>query len=144
MKIEVVGLPAPKGSKKAFVVKGRAIVTDVSNKSSRDRLNPWKLAVTAAVQRALADAGNPPPLDGALSVNLSFRLPRPASTPKHVKYPTKKPDLDKLARAALDLCNQIVWSDDARITTLVLSKRFAEGAPPGMTLTVITVTLEHP
>jgi crossover junction endodeoxyribonuclease RusA len=136
LRIDVVGLPAPKGSKKAFVVKGRAIVTDVSNKSSRDRLNPWKLAVTAAVQRALAEIGNPPPLDVPLDVHLLFWLPRPESTPKRVTLPAKKPDCDKLARAALDLCSKVVWTDDARIVNLHVCKRFAIGRPPGMTMNV--------
>lgn len=146
MKINVIGLPAPKGSKTAFVVKGRAIVTDKSNKSSRDRLNPWKLAVTSAVQRAIIAEGSPEPLDGALVVTFAFWLPRPESTPKRVLYPIRKPDVGKLARVVEDVCTNIVWTDDARITTEIITKRFAIGRPPGMTMTVMAepAALEHP
>lgn len=141
IELDVIGLPAPKGSKTAFLVgkKGgpqRAIVTDASNKSGRDRLSPWNLAVTAAIQRALAEIPGYVPIDGPLLVVACFYLPRPASTPRRVQYPAKKPDLDKLVRAAADLCSKVVWTDDSRIVTCVSRKRFAVGRPPGMTLRV--------
>ena len=147
MKIDVLGFPAPKGSKSSFVVKRagtpgnhpshfRAVTTDKPAHGDGDKLNPWKLAVSSAVQRAVRRAGNPPPLDGALEVTIAFWLPRPASTPMRVEYPTKKPDLDKLVRAACDICSKVIWTDDARITTMHLHKRFAFGRPPGMTMYV--------
>lgn len=139
IEIDVVGLPAPKGSKKAFIVKGHAVVTDVSNKSSKDRLSPWKIAVSAALQAWCECHPNAAPLDVPIAVSLSFRLPRPSSTPKRVAYPAKKPDCDKLARAALDMASKVIWSDDARIVTLTVTKRFALHRPPGMTMCVEAV-----
>jgi len=127
--ILVTGDPAPKGSKKAFVVKGRAIITDVSHKGSRDRLGAWELAVTAAVQRALERKIGWSPLDEPLLVVVTFWLARPAGAPKRVVAPAKKPDLDKLARALLDVCTKTVWVDDARIVELRLEKRFAQRTP---------------
>lgn len=135
--VYVRGLPAPKGSKTAFVVRSksgppRAVVTDKGNKSSQDRLSAWKLAIHAALLE------HPPatPLQGPLVVSVYFRLPRPASAPKRVTMPAKKPDLDKLARAALDVCTGILWNDDAQIVDLHLHKRFAGENMPGMTLAV--------
>jgi Holliday junction resolvase RusA-like endonuclease len=146
IKVNVVGFPAPKGSKTSFVVKRagtvgnkasdfRAVTTDKAAHGSNS-LPTWKLAVTAAVQRAIRNAGNPRPMDDALDVTLAFWLPRPASTPNRVVYPTKKPDVDKLARAALDICSKVVWTDDARIVTLTVQKRFAIGRPPGLTMLI--------
>lgn len=146
----VIGLPAPKGSKSAFVVPGkgkkgdpdykapRAVVTDKPAHGTSDRLGEWKIAVSAAMQAALIerkDAEGWEPLDGALVCSVTFYLPRPASTPLSVRFPTKKPDADKLTRAVWDICSRNVWADDARITTALISKRFAIGSP-GMTLTV--------
>lgn len=39
--------------------------------------------------------------------------------------PAKKPDLDNLAKAALDACNGIIWRDDALICSLLVKKRYA-------------------
>jgi crossover junction endodeoxyribonuclease RusA len=139
--IRVVGIPVPKGSKTTFVVGGRAIITDKSNKSARDRLTPWKLAITAAIQDAVAKAGHPAPLDGALSVTMDFFLPRPKSTPKKVIYPTKKPDCDKLARTVGDVCTGVLWTDDARIVSLNIAKYYAPtGSMPCLFLNVSTLT----
>ena len=135
--VDVIGLPAPKGSKTAFIVGGRAIVTDKAPMNrAKDKLSPWKLAVTAAVQARIIALGHPSPLDAPLAVRVQFWLPKPESASKRVLYPMRKPDLDKLARAALDLCSKSVWTDDARIVSLTLEKRFANGRPPGMTLAV--------
>ncbi len=39
---------------------------------------------------------------GPLHVQIAFYLPRPKTLPKRVVLPTKKPDVDKLARFAVD------------------------------------------
>jgi Holliday junction resolvase RusA-like endonuclease len=134
---DVCGVPVPKGSKTAFVVNGRAIVTDVSNKGAKKHLSvAWREAVASSAREWLREHGSPAPLDGPLFVTLDFRLERPATAPKRVLLPAKKPDLDKLVRHVLDALSGLIYTDDARIVTLRASKTFAAGMPPGVTVMV--------
>jgi crossover junction endodeoxyribonuclease RusA len=119
----VYGVPAPKGSTKAFYIAklGRAITTADNRRSA-----PWQEAVVTAAREALAGAL---PLEGPVGVALSFYLPRPKTAPKRVTRPTKKPDLDKLERCVLDgLTRAGVWRDDAQVIAMITEKAFAGGA----------------
>lgn len=67
--------------------------------------------------------GDRPPLEGAVSVSLRFRMPIPKSETKRrreamaageVAHITK-PDKDNLTKAIYDALNKIVWRDDAQI-----------------------------
>lgn len=116
MRIVVRGIPAAQGSKR-HVGGGRMV------ESSR-AVGPWREAVRAETQRALD--GLRAGYDGPVSVILVFSLPRPASTPKKVRYPAKRPDLDKLARSTLDgLTEGGAWRDDSQVVRLLAYKQFA-------------------
>jgi len=125
----VHGTPQPKGSAKAFMPKGwtRPIITS-DNKS----LKAWEQTIRAELQRVMSET------DGdvltaiflaPVSVTLIFHLPRPQSLPRRVIEPTKKPDLDKLARAAIDALNGVLFKDDAQVVAIGTRKRYAETAP---------------
>lgn len=120
----VFGIPAPKGSKRAFAVGGRAMVVDDNKPALRD----WTRQVNDKLQ-GLAEAGLPT-LDGPLYVVARFYMPKPKSAPKRRRtWPDKKPDLDKLLRALLDpLVKTRLIADDARIVELHAEKRYAEDA----------------
>lgn len=135
----VHGRPEPKGSWSIYQPpNGRARLIpaynvkrkDGTRSDARERYAAWTRAVTAAAtvwqlshRRKLVD--NEP-----LRVEIGFFLPRPVSTPKRIPYPIRKPDLDKLARLALDCLTQAgLITDDARIVELVVSKRFALSKP---------------
>lgn len=138
----VPGEPKPMGSKTAFVVKGkfgpRAVVTDGSTSKPAGKLMlAWKDSVIAA---SMADGGER--IIGAVRVSLTFFLARPAGhtgkkglLPSAPRYPAVKPDLDKLARSTLDALAVALLSDDARVVTLELAKRYAEG-PTGARIVV--------
>ncbi len=117
----VAGVAQPKGSARAFVPKGwsRAVVT-----SSNPRLKEWQTLVSLQAARHVSQGV----LDGPVVVELAFVLHRPDSLPKRVAHCTKKPDVDKLARAALDALTGIVIKDDAQVVCLVATKSYA---PPG-------------
>jgi len=66
-----------------------------------------------------------PPLEGPLSVNLVFVLPRPKSRRKDVHH-TVKPDLDNLIKWILDVANGILWEDDKQITSVGSTKIYGE------------------
>ena len=142
----VRGLPAPQGSKRAIVNRfsGRAALIE-----SSARVKPWRADIREAATTEMRGGA---PSSGPLSVSIAFVFPRPKShfgsgrnasiqkesAPKHH---TGKPDLDKLARAALDAMTGIVYLDDAQIVQLHLSKRYpgpGDGpvaASGGMTVT---------
>lgn len=129
----VPGEPKPMGSKTAFVVKGkfgpRAVVTDGKK---GPEMRAWKDSVIAAT---MAEDDRGERIMGAVRVSLTFFLARPAGhtgkkglLPSAPRYPAVKPDLDKLARSTLDALAVALLSDDARVVTLELAKRYAEGA----------------
>lgn len=148
LQIHVVGVPAPQGSHRAFVVKGRAVVTQ-DNKRTR----PWRQDVTAAVVNAMAEVAGFEPYTGPVRVTVDFFMPRPRyhfrtgkranelrpDAPGHVD---KKPDVDKLARSILDaLTSSAVFRDDAQVAELVVSKRYADAATGArITITPLTTT----
>ena len=131
----VPGTPAPGGSKRAFVVKGRAVVVDDCKRNK-----PWRERVTAVAREAL----DGPLLSGPLELRVVFILPRPkghfgtgknaatikASAPPH---PTVKPDTTKLLRALEDALTEVVWRDDTQVVVQSAVKRYqvASGENPG-------------
>ena len=123
----VHGTPIPQGSKTAFVVGKRAVVTD----ANRATLKPWRAAVAIA-----ADCGRQ--FTGPVSVAVTFYLPRPQK-PRFF-LPAVKPDIDKLVRAVFDgLTDSGLIEDDARIVALDTAKLY--GTPLGARITVEAVTV---
>jgi Holliday junction resolvase RusA-like endonuclease len=139
--IDVTGTPAPQGSKRAFVVNGRAVMAESSKK-----VKPWRQDVVAAVHNALAEASWETP-GHAVEVTISFYLPRPGYhfrtgkrahelKPNAPCFVDKKPDSDKLARSTLDaLTTSAAIKDDAQVARLIVEKRYADG-PTGARITI--------
>lgn len=127
----VHGTPAPAGSKRGFVLRGkngrpdRAIVTDDSKRSK-----PWKASVEAAAAEAMAGKSL---LRGPLEVTFRFVVRRPQGhygsgrnagqvRPSAPAHPAVKPDVLKLTRAVEDALSGIVYADDAQIVDERLTK----------------------
>ncbi len=114
---EVVGLPAPQGSKRAIARGQRAVLVDGSSDVGKAKTKAWRHAV-AEVGRDIAEDE---PHDGPLQLSVTFRMPMPASRPKRVQqagiWPhAVKPDIDKLLRATVDaLTDSGLIRDDARL-----------------------------
>ena len=117
----VPGVPAPGGSKKAFVNKrtGRAQIVDDCTRNK-----PWREAVAWAAREAYQG----PLMLGPLALTVEFVMPRPKGHYKtcqgqptgEVKLsaprrPTTKPDATKLLRALEDALTGVLWHDDAQI-----------------------------
>ena len=118
---QVFGDPVPQGSKRAFVVKNRAVVVD-DNKAT---LKSWR---TAVVDAARAELNGEAPDLGPVRITLMFFLRQP-KRPK-APVPITKPDADKLARAVLDgMTDAGVFRDDSQVTTLTVRKRYTTEAP---------------
>ena len=117
IRIELLGSPAPQGSKKFVgMVNGRGMMIESSKK-----VKPWRQDVKAAAELVMAGRA---PLDCALAVVMTFTLPKPTSAPKKRQtWPSRKPDLSKLIRSTEDaLTDAGVWADDARVVTVFAHK----------------------
>jgi len=118
----VTGTPVPQGSKTAFVVGKRAVVTD----QNRAKLKPWRETVAIA-----ADLGRT--FHGTAEVHLIFHMPKPQKP--RWRVPATKPDIDKLERAIYDgLTDGGLIEDDARITKKSAEEIYA--LPLGVWITV--------
>jgi crossover junction endodeoxyribonuclease RusA len=109
------GKPEPQGSARAFMAGGRPVIT-----SANRNLKDWRTLV------ALAAMEHAHMFDGPVTVTLNFHLPRPVSLPKKTIEHTKRPDVDKLARAILDSLTGVFFKDDAQVVTLLATKRYAD------------------
>jgi Holliday junction resolvase RusA-like endonuclease len=83
---------------------------------------------------ARAAMGSSEPLDTPVTVAIYIRVGIPASYSKQKRKdalagtikPTKKPDLDNIAKAFLDAMNEIVYLDDKQVVGLHVTKVYAE------------------
>lgn len=123
----VPGIPIPKGSAKAFVVKGRAIVTQDNGAKQK----PWASSISYT---AMQEMKFQKPVSGPISISLTFFMPRPkghygsgknsevvkASAPNSH---TSKPDLDKLIRCVKDALTGVVWNDDSQVCEITETRK---------------------
>lgn len=141
MRIEffVPGEPASKGSARAFVVGGRAIITN-----DNQRAKPWASLISQLAIEAMEGAA---PTAAPVRIDVVFYLPRPKGhlranglvrpgAPAHV---VTKPDGDKLERCAWDALTGVVFLDDSQVVEWSGSKRYADDNRVGMHLTVSTL-----
>lgn len=128
----VPGVPVPQGSKSAFVVKGRAVVTE----SNRAKLKPYRASVADAAAAAMNGGGL---VTGPVRLQLVLHFPRPKShygrgsqaavlRADAPAYVATRPDAGKVARAIEDALTGIVWRDDSQVADLRVVKMY--GDPP--------------
>lgn len=116
----VSGMPVTQGSSDARVnpKTGRAFVVSVKRGGP---LGAWRDAIATEARSVFSEV-----VAGPVAVELKFYLPRPASRPKRERFPDRKPDADKLARAALDALTGVAFRDDAQVVRLWVGKLYAE------------------
>ncbi len=128
------GLPATQGSKRAFVVKGRAVLTEAGGEKHRS----WREAVAAEARQVMVRC-DLQPLAGPVVVVIDFLLPKPASAPKRrASWPigARSGDIDKLCRSILDSLTSVVFGDDSQVVHLVAGKLYAEDGWTGVRVKV--------
>ncbi len=123
MTVTVYGLPAPQGSKRAFVLKGtqRAVMVESSK-----AVKPWRQAVEQAVMLAYPPGTRDSPVlcRGPVHLDVTFTMPRPKSA-KPGQRPGTRPDLDKLLRSTKDALKTAgVYEDDGRVVSIIAQKYF--------------------
>lgn len=122
----VVGIPKPQARPKVFhrtLKSGKPFVSTYSPKSDWFHL---VYTESLKIKNSLKNR-----LVGALELNLIFCLPIPKSISKKkradLRYVTKKPDVDNLAKAVMDAINNVgIWEDDSQISVLRVSKIYSE------------------
>jgi len=125
-------IPVPKGRPKFSKIGG--FVRTYTPKKTQD--------FETEVREAAKQAMNREPLETPLAVYLYFRLPIPKSYPKKriaaclsgSERPTKKPDLDNLAKSVLDALNGVIYQDDSQIVSLHMTKVYSQH--PGIDLLI--------
>lgn len=125
--IYVPGKAAPQGSKKAFVINGRAVLVDASGGNKA-----WRKLVTEAIKAHEQYIQ----FKGAVNVSLVFFMEKAKSNKTTLM--TQKPDIDKLARSVLDaMTDSMVIEDDSRVIYLTVTKRWHdEDSLPGVLIHV--------
>ena len=121
----VYATPAPQGSMKAHVVRGKAYLSCDNRKTM-----PFRHAVTQVARRTLADMNLNEPVAGKhipVRLTAEFHLKRPPSVPKKRLQPSVKPDLDKCLRSLNDALTGVLWADDAQVTEIRARKVYATG-----------------
>ena len=131
----VPGTPVAKGSTHAFAHKttGRIITMQTNAK----RQKPWASLIALSAKEAMSGG----PVDGPVSIDIAFTMPRPKNhyrTGKNAAllkdgapaYHTKTPDIDKLVRCVLDALTGVAWHDDSQVWHVNSAKHYgrAEGA----------------
>jgi Holliday junction resolvase RusA-like endonuclease len=124
IEFEVIGVPKPQGSMKAFNVGGHARVKP----SGGSDFAAWRNAVSQAARDVRGHDDVLAPLDGPLALVVTFRFPMPKSRPKAAQkageaWKTSAPDTDKLVRTigdALTAANLV--TDDARFAVINATK----------------------
>lgn len=119
----VMGHAEPQGSKSAYVIPNlnRAVVVDTNAR----KLKPYRQEVTRTAMsqvRLRPWAAKHVPV----RLRLDFFILRPQSCPKSRKYPSVKPDTDKLVRSTCDALTGVLYADDAQIVQLVATKNYGE------------------
>lgn len=128
LRFTIEGVPVQQGSKTAFVVGKRAVVTDQNAKT----LRPWRASVAEQSEVAALMFEQ---FTGPLEITLDFFMPR-GSTVKRAR-PEVTPDLDKLVRAVLDgITDSEVWRDDAQVVDLHAREWYADDRKPGVDVVI--------
>ncbi len=131
---QVVGVePAPQGSKR-YLGNGRFI-------EASKKLEPWRLAIAAAVKEMFEETGDDSMFTEACQVEATFILPKPKTVKR--LWPTVPPDADKIARSLGDSISlpkyaQLV-EDDSLICRWEIRKVY--GTPETMGCSVVVSLL---
>lgn len=157
----VEGAAQTKGSAKAFVPykwaeeavhRARATGKRIGPRAVITNDNPaaeaWQKAITEAARKSRR--GGPlvagELMAGAVVVDLAFYLPRPIKIRGGLVSHTTRPDVDKLARCALDGLTGVVYADDGQVVGIRITKQYAaaEDNRPRVEVSITETTVADP
>lgn len=132
--IDVLGTPAPQGSKKGFFNPKLGRVQVVEDNAPKTKT--WRQDVLTAAVDAQPEGWEP--IDAAVWIEAVFYFRRPAShfgTGRNAgtlkdsapERPAVKPDIDKVLRATLDgLATAGCYVNDSRVVSVTVEKRYVD------------------
>lgn len=124
--VQVEGNPAPKGSYRALLIKGKPRLIPMSKREHK-----WR----EQIKRACIANGNRVPHGKAVRIVEEFYLPRPKTVKREL--PTVPPDIDKLERCLHDgITDSGMWDDDSRIVSVTATKEYARNGFTGVRFTI--------
>jgi len=141
LRLSIDGKPEPAGSKTAYPRGGKCIVVDANNKAK-----DWKKAVATQVKEQLPESFSL--LDGDIIIACTFFLERPkghfkkdgtlSAEGRRRPRPSVRPDVLKLMRGTEDALTDVVWTDDARVVDMHISKHYcSDGDTNGAEIAVM-------
>jgi Holliday junction resolvase RusA-like endonuclease len=133
IRLEIIGIPAPQGSKTRFP---NGAMVDGTSKTGRAKLIEWRRAVADAARAWLAEHPRNA-IDGPVALRIAFRFPPTKSDPcRHLH--TVTPDASKVLRATEDaLVHAGLLKDDRLVCDLHVTKRWCEhGETAGATVDI--------
>jgi Holliday junction resolvase RusA-like endonuclease len=148
----VLGVPQTAGSKKTIPIKNRATGEWVTRDNGstltvtvddNPKAKNWKSAVAWEARKVYTG----PLLTGPLHVAFTFVMPRAQGhyrtgknsgqlKPGAPRFPITRPDALKMARCAEDSLSNVIYRDDSQIVSEMLLKRYAEGGPARLEVSI--------
>lgn len=141
---DVLGMPAPKGSARAILIRGKARLLASGSTANQRAQAAWVKAVQEATRAALGERTDPLyPTGVPLEITFVFRLPRPKAhygakglKPSAPLWHMQYPDADKLLRTTLDALTGLLYADDAQVPSPLPHKQWCEPGREGCGITV--------
>lgn len=131
MRITIPGIPVGKGRPRAARVGSSVRLYTPKATQAWEDVIAW---------HARAAMGSHAPLEGGITLDITFGLPIPESWSKRKKADasehTGRPDLDNLVKCVLDGFNGIVFKDDSQVHFLAAAKGYTD--EPGVFVIVGT------
>ena len=110
--IWIPGKATPQGSKKGFVINGRAVLVDASEGNKA-----WRAHVTQRIREHQEYIR----YKGPVHVTVAFYMEKAKTNKK--KFMIQKPDIDKLCRSVMDaMTDAEIIEDDSRVISLTAYK----------------------
>ena len=135
-----------------FTVPGAPVAWTRSRHNGKQHYNDpkyraWKDAIA---WQAKASMGSRKPLEGPLSLVVTFHLPIPISWSRRKQSealdgtirPDGRPDLDNLAKAVGDGCNGVVYVDDCQVVHMVAMKVYSLHPCVSVTISQVSKPVE--
>mgnify|MGYP001581809491 CR=1 FL=1 len=131
----VHGKPQTKGSARAFIVKGRAIITNDNPKAKA-----WQKQIALSAKVAGAR-----PSGAAIALKITYFLARPKShydSKGRLKvgifpWPTGRVgDIDKMERVVLDALTGIAYRDDSQVVSVDQTKQYGNAGWTGIKVSI--------
>ena len=120
--LRILGTPAGQGSAKAYVVGGRARITNTNAKH-----RSWRTDIVEQTRTQLPDGFTPYTVPVLCALTFRQAPPKTLTKRERLLPPDRGIDIDKLVRACLDALSVAgVWDDDKRVTALAVEKRWAD------------------